>query len=79
MHFVLPGELERFIWPLIVTQTEEMFTIPVGMAFFSSEAKDSSNWVQIMTGAAVSVLPLIIVFLFFQKQIVRGIATTGMK
>ncbi|MBJ6360409.1 carbohydrate ABC transporter permease [Paenibacillus sp. GCM10012307] len=73
------GNWNAFIWPLIVTQTEEMFTIPVGMAFFSSEARDSSNWVQIMTGATVSVLPLIIVFLLFQKQIVRGIATTGMK
>ncbi len=73
------GSWNAFIWPLIVTQTEGKFTIPVGMAFFSSEAKDSSNWVQIMTGATISVVPLIVVFLFFQKQIVRGIATTGLK
>ncbi|GAB1156300.1 carbohydrate ABC transporter permease [Paenibacillus illinoisensis] len=73
------GSWNSFIWPLIITQSEEMFTIPVGMAFFSSEAKDSSNWVQIMTGAALSVLPLIILFLCFQKQIIRGIATTGLK
>lgn len=73
------GSWNSFIWPLIITQSEEMFTIPVGMAFFSSEAKDSSNWVQIMTGATLSVLPLIVLFLFFQKQIIRGIATTGLK
>lgn len=73
------GNWNSFIWPLIITQSEEMFTIPVGMAFFSSEAKDSSNWVQIMTGATLSVLPLIILFLCFQKQIIRGIATTGLK
>lgn len=73
------GSWNSFIWPLIITQSEEMFTIPVGMAFFSSEAKDSSNWVQIMTGATLSVLPLIILFLCFQKQIIRGIATTGLK
>ncbi|SLK12293.1 MULTISPECIES: carbohydrate ABC transporter permease [unclassified Paenibacillus] len=73
------GSWNSFIWPLIITQSEEMFTIPVGMAFFSSEAKDSSNWVQIMTGATLSVLPLIFLFLCFQKQIIRGIATTGLK
>ncbi|MDR0268222.1 MAG: hypothetical protein LBJ26_09000 [Paenibacillus sp.] len=68
-----------FVWPLIITQTEDMFTIPVGMTYFSSEAKDCSNWVQIMTGAALLVLPLIQLFLVFQKQIIRGIATTGLK
>jgi multiple sugar transport system permease protein len=73
------GSWNSFIWPLIITQTKEKFTIPVGMAFFSSEAKDSSNWIQIMTGATISVLPLILLFMLFQKQIIRGIATTGMK
>lgn len=73
------GSWNSFIWPLIITQTEQRFTIPVGMAFFSSEAKDSSNWIQIMTGATISVLPLIFVFILFQRQIIRGIATTGMK
>ncbi|WP_237690867.1 carbohydrate ABC transporter permease [Paenibacillus caui] len=73
------GSWNSFIWPLIITQTDHIFTIPVGMAFFSSEAKDSSNWIQIMTGATLSVIPLVVVFLIFQKQIIRGIATTGLK
>ncbi|WP_282940981.1 carbohydrate ABC transporter permease [Paenibacillus sp. RC67] len=68
-----------FIWPLIVTQSPEHLTIPVGISFFSSEQKDSSGWALIMTGATVSVLPLIIVFLLFQKHIIRGIALTGLK
>lgn len=73
------GSWNAFIWPLIVTQTETHFTIPVGVAFFSSELKDTSGWVLIMTGATVSVLPLILLFMIFQKQIVRGIALTGLK
>ncbi|WP_036745304.1 carbohydrate ABC transporter permease [Paenibacillus sp. UNC451MF] len=68
-----------FIWPLIVTQSPEQLTIPVGIAFFSSEQKDISGWAMIMTAATLSVLPLIIVFLIFQKQIIRGIALTGLK
>jgi len=54
-----------------------MFTIPVGLANFSGEA--GSNWQAIMTGATVSMLPLVVVFLVFQKQIVKGIAMTGLK
>ncbi|MFC5449321.1 carbohydrate ABC transporter permease [Paenibacillus aestuarii] len=73
------GSWNAFIWPLIVTQSDDMYTIPVGMAFFSSEAKDSSNWIQVMAGATLSIFPLILVFICFQKQIIRGIATTGMK
>ncbi|WP_426445903.1 carbohydrate ABC transporter permease [Paenibacillus sp. S-38] len=73
------GSWNGFIWPLIITQTEENFTIPVGTAFFSSELKDNSGWVMIMTGAAVSVLPLILLFFLFQKQIIRGISLTGLK
>jgi multiple sugar transport system permease protein len=54
-----------------------MFTLPVGLANFSGEA--GSDWHYIMTGAAVAMAPLVAVFLLFQKQIVRGIAMTGLK
>jgi ABC-type glycerol-3-phosphate transport system permease component len=43
------------------------------------ELKDSSSWVLIMTGASLSVIPLIVTFFIFQKQIIRGIALTGLK
>lgn len=73
------GNWNAFIWPLIVTQSEAYQTIPVGLAFFSSEQKDSSGWVMIMTGATLSIIPLILIFFIFQKQIIRGIALTGLK
>ncbi|OXM87253.1 carbohydrate ABC transporter permease [Paenibacillus rigui] len=73
------GNWNAFIWPLIVTQSEAYQTIPVGLAFFSSEQKDSSGWVMIMTGATLSIIPLILFFFIFQKQIIRGIALTGLK
>jgi multiple sugar transport system permease protein len=73
------GSWNQFIWPLIVLQTEVKFTLPVGIVYFSSELKDSSNWILIMAGTTISVLPLIVVFLIFQKQIIQGIAMSGMK
>jgi multiple sugar transport system permease protein len=71
------GNWNAFLWPLIVSSKPRMFTLPVGLANFSGEA--GSDWHLIMTGATVSMLPLILVFLLFQKQIVRGIAMTGLK
>lgn len=73
------GSWNAFIWPLIVTQTPERLTIPVGISYFSSELKDSASWVLIMTGASLSVIPLIVIFFIFQKQIIRGIVLTGFK
>ncbi|WP_054023279.1 carbohydrate ABC transporter permease [Bacillus sp. FJAT-28004] len=73
------GNWNQFIWPLIVLQTEEKFTLPVGIVYFSSELKDTSNWILIMAGTTISIAPLIIIFLIFQKQIIRGIALSGMK
>lgn len=73
------GSWNQFIWPLIILQTEEKFTLPVGIVYFSSELKDTSNWILIMAGTTVSIAPLILLFLIFQKQIIRGIALSGMK
>ena len=71
------GNWNAFLWPLIAVARPRMFTLPVGLANFSGEA--GSNWHYIMTGATVSMVPLVIVFLIFQKQIVKGIAMTGLK
>jgi len=71
------GNWNAFLWPLIAASKPRMFTLPVGLANFSGEA--GSDWHYIMTGAAVAMAPLIFVFLIFQKQIVKGIAMTGLK
>ena len=71
------GNWNAFLWPLIVASKPKMFTLPVGLANFSGEA--GSDWHLIMTGATISMIPLIIIFVIFQKQIVRGIAMTGLK
>ncbi|MGG3625088.1 carbohydrate ABC transporter permease [Bacillus gobiensis] len=75
--FTFLGNWNAFLWPLIISQSEDVRTLPVGLAFFSSE--NESNWEMVMTGAALSVIPLILVFLFFQKRIIKGITLTGLK
>ncbi len=71
------GNWNAFFWPLIIVSTPDKFTLPVGLANYSSEA--GSNWQLIMTGATVAMIPLVLVFLVFQRQIVSGIAMTGLK
>lgn len=71
------GNWNAFIWPLIATSRSEMFTLPVGIQQFSSEA--DTPWNLIMTGASLSVIPLMIVVIIFQRYIIEGIALTGLK
>ena len=71
------GNWNAFIWPLIATSKSEMFTLPVGIQLFSSEAQ--TPWNLIMTGASLSVVPLLIVVIVFQRYIIEGIALTGLK
>ncbi len=75
--FTFLGNWNAFLWPLIVTRTAEMRTLPVGIAFFSSEA--GSAYELIMTAAALATIPVLIVFAIFQRQIIKGITLTGIK
>ena len=71
------GNWNAFIWPLIISSKLEMMTLPVGIQFFSDEA--GSDWHYIMTGASLSVIPLLIIVIIFQRYIIEGIALTGLK
>lgn len=71
------GNWNAFIWPLIITSQREMMTLPVGIQFFSTEA--GSDWNLIMTGASLSVIPLLLIVIIFQRYIIEGIALTGLK
>lgn len=75
--FVFLGNWTAFIWPLIVTNSQELYTVPVGLASFSGEFV--TEWELIMTGATVATLPTLFVFIIFQKYIVRGVMLTGLK
>ena len=75
--FVFLGNWTAFLWPLIVTNSAELFTIPVGFAAFSGEF--NTDWELIMTGAAVASIPTLFVFIIFQKFIIRGVMLAGLK
>lgn len=75
--FIFLGNWTAFLWPLIVTNSTDMYTLPVGLAGFGDEADVA--WELIMTGAAISTIPTLVVFLIFQRFIIRGVVMAGLK
>lgn len=75
--FVFLGNWTAFIWPLIVTNDPSLYTLPVGLTTFSVEQQ--VEWELIMTGAALATIPTLIVFLVFQRYIIRGVVMAGLK
>ncbi len=67
----------EFTWPLIAISSNEMMTLPVALARLLGSYRVEYGIV--MAGATVSALPLIIVFFLAQRQIIQGVALTGMK
>lgn len=72
------GSWNNFLWPLVVAQTNDTYTLPVALALVST-GQNQTEYGLLMAGATVVVLPVLIVFLLFQKRFIQGIATTGMK
>lgn len=65
------------MWPLIITSTQEMRTIPAGLALFMGQ--HVVEYGVLTAGVAISLAPLLVAFLFAQKYFVQGIAFTGLK
>jgi multiple sugar transport system permease protein len=66
-----------FFWPLIVVSSPQLYTLPLGLALFQDQNRTA--WNLITAGSVLASLPLIVVFLLFQRQFVRGISLQGMK
>lgn len=66
-----------FLWPLLITTTDDMRTIQLGLTVFVQQY--STQWDQLMAASVVATLPVIIVFGLGQRLLVRSIAFTGLK
>jgi multiple sugar transport system permease protein len=75
--YTFQGSWNEFLWPLISTNTGEMFTLPVGMASLRYELL--TDWPAIMAGTILVSLPTLLIFIVFQRYFVQGTAATGGK
>lgn len=75
--FTLMNNWNDLLYPLILTSSSKMRTLPAGLALFSGQ--NISFYGPVMAGTVISMLPLLIVYIFAQKYFVQGTAMSGMK
>ena len=75
--FVFLWSWNDFIWPLIITNQVAMRTLPVGLSNLQGQYKIS--WSLLMAASVLATLPVVIAYLFFQREFVQGITLTGLK
>jgi multiple sugar transport system permease protein len=75
--FAFMASWNSFLWPLIITSNQSMMTLPVGLSFLNG--RYTTDWNVLMSGAVIGTLPIIAVYVFAQKYIIQGLATTGLK
>jgi multiple sugar transport system permease protein len=75
--FTFVGEWNSFLWPLIVTQSSKMKTLQAGLALIQEEVP--MEYAYLMAGATFAAVPMIIVFLSFQKYFLRGVTVGAVK
>ncbi len=75
--FTFIGNFHSFFWPLVMIRSQERYTLPIGLLYFSERPEDATHL--LMAGVTMSVIPLIIVFILLQKTLVRGIQLGAVK
>ena len=75
--FTFQGAWEDFFWPLIIITHDDRTTVPLGLALFV--VKNRTSWNLLFAGSVIATLPMIIVFMVFQRKFIQGIALTGVK
>ncbi|KAB8330625.1 carbohydrate ABC transporter permease [Scytonema tolypothrichoides VB-61278] len=75
--FVFIGSWSDFLWPLIVIQDENLYTLPLGVAKLAGTF--SLNWRLVAAGSVISIAPVLLLFLFLQRYIVPTETASGVK
>ena len=75
--YTFQGSWNEFLWPVIVTYTEDMYTLPLGMASLRNELL--TDWPLLMAGTILISLPTLAIFIIFQRYFVQGVASSGLK
>lgn len=71
------GAWNELFWPLIILNDEEKYTLPIGIAQFSFQYQ--TNWPPLMAASVIAIVPIALLYVFFQRYFVAGIAASGVK
>ncbi|SER28511.1 L-arabinose ABC transporter membrane protein [Gracilibacillus ureilyticus] len=71
------GSWNNFLWPLIVLRSNDMFTLPIGLATLLTPY--GNNYDVLIAGSVMTIIPIIILFIFFQRYFIEGLTVGGVK
>jgi multiple sugar transport system permease protein len=77
--FTFIGSWNNFLWPLLVINDRNLYTVPLGLNTLRTFAAEARNLDLLMAGTVLSIVPTLILFIFLQRYFIRGIALTGLK
>lgn len=77
--FAFLSAWNQYLWPLVITNEESMRTAQIGIRFFLVNQERATDWGAIMAGTVIVMIPTLVIFLVAQKQLVKGIAASGLK
>ena len=75
--FTFMGTYHGFFWPLVMLKSQHKYTLPIGLLYFESAHYQATNL--LLAAVTMSVVPLVIVFIVMQKQLVKGIQLGAVK
>ncbi len=73
------GTWNSFFWPLILMRDPSHYTLPLALAQFRTSGGFSTNWPPLMATVVIATIPILVLYIFFQRYFVEGIAASGVK
>jgi multiple sugar transport system permease protein len=73
------GTWNSFFWPVVLIQNRDYWTLPIGLTLFRLTGGMSNNWPPLMATVVIATIPILILYMFFQRYFVEGVAASGVK
>jgi multiple sugar transport system permease protein len=75
--FSFVASWNSFLWPLIIVNSQDLMTLPVGLS--NMQGRYATEWNLLMAGSTVAVVPILVVYAVAQKYVIRGVTLSGLK
>jgi multiple sugar transport system permease protein len=73
------GTWNSFFWPLIIMRDPSHYTLPLALVQFRFAGGQATNWPPLMATVVIATIPILVLYIFFQRYFVEGIAASGVK
>jgi multiple sugar transport system permease protein len=71
------GSWNSLFWPVVILQDPSQWTLPIGITAFHGEYQ--TNWPPLMAASVIAIVPIMVLYVFFQRYFIAGVAAAGVK